>query len=263
MNPLHRPPFTTAIVTLVGVLALAHCTGSSTPSRSNQNEETRPQTPPENSDASVTSDAGSADGGDIDGSIQSKSSPRGIRGKVLVLEGSPGGRIIAAVPGSTKAIATATIDGEGRFKLNGLEPQTYRLILPADGVHSTADLYTKLAPDAGIADIEIPRSRGCAVTIKVRAHDNHLISGARLDFGLTDLPHVEEPHRVQAETDENGQLVVQGSCVRGFYEGTLTTPDGRSYPFRHGYVGTGRDKFDIVLPGPDEADAGVAYTNDD
>lgn len=258
MDIRRRSNYATDVMLLCCALMTAHCTGSSTPPQP-RSDDAQGQATAEAGDAGIVGDG---DAADIDGAAQ-RPPPTGIRGIVRALEGDPSGELVAALPGSTKAVATARVDEEGRFFLAGLEPNRYRLVLPADGVHSTADLYAKLAPDAGVAEVEIPRSRGCPVTIKVRAHDNHLISDARLDFRLTDLPHVQEPHRVQAATDENGQLVVVGSCVRGFFEGTLTTPDGREYPFRHGYVGTGRDKFDIVLPGPDEPDGGVYFTNDE
>ena len=87
------------------------------------------------------------------------------------------------------------------------------------------------------------------------------VPGAELDLTLTDLPQVESPHVSRGVTDAKGRFLLVGSCVRGYYEGTLKVPGRGEFPVRHGYVGTGWDQFDIVLP--EGADAGVSYTNDD
>lgn len=184
----------------------------------------------------------------------------------MSLDGGPAsgaGTVYAVLPGTTEPTASATVDDQGRFELIGLSPETYRIVVPADGFHSTGSLYATLSPDAGVAELDIPRSRGCPVTITIRDHDRSTIAGAELELELTDLPQVPDRHVIRGTTDQNGRLIVTGSCVRGYFDGTLTVADRGEFPIYHGYVGTGRDVFDVVLPPPDQADAGVAYTNDD
>ncbi len=196
-----------------------------------------------------------------DGSAEDATLATGLRGQVTVVEGEPGGRILLVLPGQHEISKSAVIGADGRFEIAGIAPATYRLILPADGVHSTADLYVKVAPDAGLSEVTVPRSRGCPVKIALRAADGHLLSGAMIELTLPDLPPVDEPHVARVTTNDNGRVTIVGSCVRGFFEGRVIVPDRGTFDVRHGYVGTGRDQFDIVLPeGPD---AGVTYANDD
>ena len=58
-----------------------------------------------------------------------------------------------------------------------------------------------------------------------------------------------------------GRLELVGSCVRGFLKGTLRVPGRGAFAIDHGYVGTGWDQFDVIVP--DQSDAGVAYANDE
>jgi hypothetical protein len=250
-------PLLLSIVLTAALLSAACSRGPSRPQSGNESTADARQ-------SSSKNDAAAGDGGAAsDGATKVEAAPRtGIIGQIKALEGSPAtSRVIATLPGTTEPVKTTTADAEGRFHLAGLEPETYRVILPADGVYSTAETYVTVPPDAGLAEVELPRSRGCEVTIAVRQHDNHLVAGATLDFALSDLPQVAQPHHVRAETNAEGRLVVVGSCVRGFLQGTVTVPNRGEYPFRHGYVGTGRDQFDIVLP--ESPDGGVTFTNDD
>ncbi len=200
----------------------------------------------------------SGDGGAADESVARASD---VRGRVVVVEGNPGGKALLAVPDSDSPPRTAKVDDSGRFRFLDVEPATYRLILPADGLHATADMYVTVAPDAGLDEVTISRGRGCPVKIVVRDHAMKAVPGAELELTLTDLPQVRAPHVSRGVTDAKGRFVLVGSCVRGFYEGFLKVSGRGSFPLRHGYVGTGWDQFDIVLPGG--PDAGVSYTNDD
>jgi hypothetical protein len=185
----------------------------------------------------------------------------GIRGRVKVLEGSPGGEVLIALPNDAAGPTRVAVGDDGRFAAAGLAAATYRLVVPADGVHSTAELYVAVDRDTGQAETTIHRSRGCPVKIAVRDQSGAAMSGAQLELALTDLPLVPEPHRVAGTTDGEGRLVVVGSCVRGSLKGTLRVPGRGVYAIDHGYVGSGWDRFDVVVP--DVADAGVAYANDE
>lgn len=185
----------------------------------------------------------------------------GIRGRVKVLEGTAKGQVLIALPGSAAVVKSAKVQSDGSFHVAGLEPDTYRLILPADGYHSTADVYVTIDAENPQAEVDVVRGKGCPVTITVRDHANTIVPGAELQLTLTDLPHVESPQVHRSTTDEQGKIVITGSCVRGFYKGTLSVKGRGSFDIDHGYVGTGRDQFDIVLP--EQADAGVTYANDD
>ena len=97
--------------------------------------------------------------------------------------------------------------------------------------------------------------------IGVRDAQGSPIAGARLELTLTDLPEVQRRHVVSTMTDGDGRVTVMGSCVRGYLDGRVSIPDAGAYSVHHGYVGTGRDQFDIILPGG--PDGGVSYANDD
>jgi hypothetical protein len=176
------------------------------------------------------------------------------------VEGAPAGTVLVVVPGTSDVRAAAPVGPDGAFAAR-VPPATYRLVVPADGVHATADLYAEVAPDAGLVEVDVHRSRGCPVTVTVRAADGHLIAGAALELTLTDLPQVARRHVARVTTGADGRAVVVGSCVRGFLEGRVEAPGRGDFAVRHGYVGTGRDRFDVVLP--DAPDAGVTYENDD
>jgi hypothetical protein len=142
-----------------------------------------------------------------------------------------------------------------------LAPDVYRVILPADGYHATGETYVTVPEAAGEAEVVLWRSKGCPVTITVRDHTTAVVAGAELELALTDLPHVTEPHVSRTTTDAEGKSVVLGSCIRGSYKGTLTVKGRGSYAIDHGYVGTGRDQFDVVLP--EQTGDAVTYANDD
>lgn len=185
----------------------------------------------------------------------------GIRGQVKVLEGTPKGRVLISLPGSSAVVKSAKIQSDGGFHVAGLEPDTYRLIVPADGYHSTADVYVSIDAESRQAEVDVVRGKGCPVAIVVRDHEKAVVPGAELQLSLTDLPHVKSPHVHRSTTDEQGKIIITGSCVRGFYKGTLSVKGRGTYAIDHGYVGTGRDQFDIVLP--EQPDADVTYANDD
>ena len=133
-------------------------------------------------------------------------------------------------------------------------------MLPGDGVHSTGDDYATVSPpDAGPGEAHvIKRSRGCKVVATFREGeadaDAPPIVGAVVKMRMPDLEHVADRVVLGGTTDDEGRVTVVGTCVRGFIEGTIEVR-GKAREFRHGYLGSGRDRFEITL-GP-EADAGV------
>ncbi len=234
-----------------------------TPAADGASTETPAAEPPSAADADMADAAPDAapdaTSGDA-GSAETRWS--GITGRIKTLAGSAeGGEVVIAVPDSDAPVKRAKVGAKGVFEVRGLEPGTYRLIVPADGVHATAEMYVSVVPDAGPAKVVVPRSKGCPVKITVRDHDNETIAGATLELALTDLPQVPERHRSRGVTDKRGRIVLTGSCVRGYFEGQLRVPGRGDFDVRHGYVGTGYDQFDIVLP--ESPDAGVGYANDD
>lgn len=230
---------------------------------------TRPQTAPEGG-GDVQPDSGQPDSPGSESpeaalpDAETESAAfKGIRGTVKVLDGQPKGFVIVTRPGSQKKSAQVPIENDGSFRVPGLEPGTYRVILPAEGFHATSEMYAKIPPDAEIAEINIPRSKGCPVEITVRDHTKAPVKGAVLELLLTDLPQVDERHKTQGTTNEEGIVTFLGSCVRGYLKGTLKLSSTEDSVFKiyHGYMGTGRDHFDIVLP--EKSGAKVSYANDD
>jgi len=246
-----------AALTLIALLAvLTACSRGSSPTSSRQPSETTggsdDTTAPLKAGPRV--DARSAEATDAGPST-------GLIGVVKVLEGEPGGQALLTLPGTTEPIKSAEVGSDGLFTIPDLEPNTYRLILPADGIHSTAEMYVTVAGDAGLTEVEVPRSRGCPVRIVVRDHASATVAGATLDLALSDLEQVPEPSHVKQTSNANGEITIVGSCVRGYLKGALTVSGKGDFEINHGYVGTGRDTFDIVLP--EKAGEEVTYANDD
>jgi hypothetical protein len=247
------------LAALVVATTIIGCSRGSTPAPRPQRAEAGNAEASE--DAASSADADS--GGDAAATDEAAAeSWTGIRGLIKALEGSAAGSaVLVAIPDSEVPPRLSEADGEGAFKIRDLDPGTYRLILPADGVHATADMYVTVVAGSEPTEVVIPRSKGCPVKITVRDHDQSAISGAEVELALPDLPQVRERHLAHGTTNSKGLIVLTSSCVRGFFEGTLAVPDRRTFEVRHGYVGTGYDQFDIVLP--EDPDAGVSYANDD
>jgi hypothetical protein len=185
---------------------------------------------------------------------------RGIKGRVVVLEGTAGGEALVVLPNDRAPAKRAKVAADGGFEVPGLDPAVYRVVLPADGVHATAELYVTVDQESGRAETTIHRSRGCPVKIAVRDQAGAPVRDAELELALTDLEVVAEPGTVRGATDDEGRLVLVGSCVRGFLKGTLRVAGRGAFAIDHGYVGSGWDRFDVIVP--DQADAGVTYAND-
>lgn len=238
------------------VAALAGCGwGASQPPAPEAVEVTRPAPAPA-PDAAPAPPGPAAPGEDAGGATWT-----GLRGRVVALEGTAGGEALVALPNDRAPATRAPVAADGRFVVPGLAPATYRVVLPADGVHSTAELYVTVDQETGRAEPTIHRSRGCPVKIAVRDQAGAPVRGAQLELALTDLPIVNEPGTVRGTTDDEGRVVVVGSCVRGSLRGTLRVPGRGAFAIDHGYVGTGWDQFDVIVP--DQADAGVTYANDE
>ena len=76
------------------------------------------------------------------------------------------------------------------------------------------------------------------------------VVGARLALVLPDLNHVppEERARVEGVTNDEGQAHFVGTCVRGPIRGTIEAGSREPFEFVHGYLGNGRDRFQVELP---------------
>lgn len=185
----------------------------------------------------------------------------GLKGRVVVLEGAAEGEALVVLPNDGAPAKRAPVAADGGFEVPGLAPAVYRVVLPADGVHATAELYATVDQETGLGETTIHRSRGCPVKIAVRDQAGAPVRGAELELALPDLPVVAEPGTVRGTTDDDGSLVLVGSCVRGFLKGTLRVAGRGAFAIDHGYVGSGWDRFDVIVP--DQADAGVTYANDE
>jgi hypothetical protein len=180
--------------------------------------------------------------------------PGKIAGRVVPLGEAPRARVIVLRAGETKAVWSATADRDGRFVTPDLAPGTYRIVLPGDGLHSTADLYATVAGDgdAGRDEVVIHRSKGCPIVVSVTGPGG-AVAAAALELELPDLEQVgDERARIRATTGDDGIAEIAGTCVRGPVVARITPP-GAAGPFevRRGTIGNGRDRLVISLPGAD------------
>jgi hypothetical protein len=179
-----------------------------------------------------------------------------LSGRVVPLGAAPRARVMVVRAGETRGepLWSALADREGRFVTTELPPGTYRIVLPGDGVHSTADLYATVGDgDAGRDELVIHRSKGCPIVVAVTGPDDQGVASAALEVELPDLEQVGDARaRIRATTGDDGTAEIAGSCVRGPIRVRVTVP-GTAEPFeaRRGTMGNGRDRVVIAVPGHD------------
>ncbi len=250
------------LVMLLLVTFAFGCDRTETPSESSRSDGYVRAETSNADDSSPVSDSGTdavvaavpEDAGD-EPSFDSGSKIRGLSGSVINLAGGKRGTVLVFRAGEKRPVWSGRVDREGRFDLPDLEPGAYRVIVPADGVHGTADAYAFVTEGAG-AKMAIHRPAGCKIRMIFRNEIGEPLSGARVDLTLPDLDHVAEPLTLEPTTDDRGRVVVRGSCVIGKIRGVLRPPGRAPFDWEQRTVGNGNDRFAIQLPAP--SDAGLA-----
>jgi hypothetical protein len=178
---------------------------------------------------------------------------RGLSGRIIDLEAGKRGKILVFRAGEMEHSAwSGRPDGEGRFSAPDLDAGEYRVIVPGDGLHGTADTYAFVT--SGVeAEIEVHRPRGCPIVVTFRDAAKTAVKGARVDLSLPDLEHVTERTTVEVTTDDRGRIKVLGTCVIGIVRGVIRPEGALPHEFEHGTVGNGHDNFEVDLPGPPDA----------
>ena len=190
-----------------------------------------------------------------DAAVEPSTKIRGLEGQLVNLPRGKRGRVLVFRAGEKQPRWSGRVDGEGRFALPELEPGAYRVIVPADGLHGTADTLAFVTADLG-ALVAIHRPAGCKIRMLFRDEAGEPLSGARVELSLPDLDQVSERLNLEERSDERGRVIVKGSCVNGKIRGVVHTPGRSPFEWEQRTVGNGNDRFAIQLPS--RSDAGLA-----
>ena len=173
--------------------------------------------------------------------------PGELVGEVRSREPGSSAKVLIFSPGKSRPQWSGETNAEGRFRATGLEPGTYRVIVPGDGRHGTADLYLEVPLKSKAV---FYRPEGCPLVLTVQNSEKLPVVGAEVEVTFPDLDQVprELLPRATGQSGEEGTVRVVGSCVRGSVAVSVRLAGQLVQELRHGYLGNGRDNFVVTLP---------------